>query len=118
MRTRISIASLVAMVALLGLAGVASPAAALAGRTIVVTTTIQAAVDAAQPGDTILVPAGTYHESVLVTKSDLTIAGSRAAILDAAGFRTGIRVGSGSISRSGRRQPVPCWRYRGSRCEV
>jgi parallel beta-helix repeat protein len=92
------------MVALLGLAGVASPAAALAGRTIVVTTTIQAAVDAAQPGDTILVPAGTYHESVLVTKSDLTIAGSRAAILDAAGFRTGIRVGSGSISRSG---PAP-----------
>jgi len=104
MRTRISIASLVAMVALLGLAGVASPAAALAGRTIVVTTTIQAAVDAAQPGDTILVPAGTYHESVLITKSDLTIAGSRAAILDAAGFRTGIRVGSGSISRSG---PAP-----------
>jgi parallel beta-helix repeat protein len=92
------------MVALLGLAGVASPAAALAGRTIVVTTTIQAAVNAAQPGDTILVPAGTYHESVLVTKSDLTIAGSRAAILDAAGFRVGIRVGSGSISRSG---PAP-----------
>ena len=92
------------MVALLGLAGVASPAAALAGRTIVVTTSIQAAVDAAQPGDTILVPPGTYHESVLVTKSHLTIAGSRAAILDAAGFRVGIRVGSGSISRSG---PAP-----------
>ena len=104
MRTRISIASLVAMVALLGLAGVASPAAALAGRTIVVTTTIQAAVDAAQAGDTIQVPPGTYRESVLVTKSHLTIAGSRAAILDAAGFRVGIRVGSGSISRGG---PAP-----------
>jgi parallel beta-helix repeat protein len=104
MRTRISTASLVAVLALLGLAGVASPAAALAGRTIVVTTTIQAAVDAAQPGDTILVPAGTYHESVLVTKNHLTIAGSRAAVLDAAGFRVGIRVGSGSISRGG---PAP-----------
>jgi parallel beta-helix repeat protein len=104
MGRRISAASLAVVLALLGLAAVASPATALAGRTIVVTTTIQAAVDAAQPGDTVLVPAGTYRESVLVTKSHLTITGSRAAILDAAGFRVGIRVGSGSISRGG---PVP-----------
>ena len=41
--------------AMLGLAGFASPAAALAGDTIMVTTAIQAAVDTAQPGDTILV---------------------------------------------------------------
>jgi parallel beta-helix repeat protein len=103
MGRRISAASLVLVLALLGLVAVASPAAAvaLAGRTIVVTTTIQAAVDAAQPGDTVLVPPGTYRESVLVTKSHLTITGSRAAILDAAGFRVGIRVGSGSISRGG-----------------
>jgi len=106
MRRRISPASLIVVLALLGLAlaGAAAPAAALPGNTIVVTTTIQAAVDAAQPGDTILVPPGTYRESVLVTKSHLTITGSRAAIIDAAGFRTGIRVGSGSISRGG---PVP-----------
>jgi parallel beta-helix repeat protein len=104
MGRRISAASLVVVIAALGLVAVASPAAALAGHTIVVTTTIQAAVDAAQPGDTILVPPGTYRESVLVTKSHLTIVGSRAAILDAAGFRVGIRVGSGSISRGG---PVP-----------
>ena len=104
MGRRISVTSAVVVLAVLGVAAAACPAAALAGNTIVVTTTIQAAVDAAQPGDTILVPPGTYHESVLVTKSHLTIAGSRAAILDAAGFRTGIRVGSGSITRGG---PAP-----------
>jgi parallel beta-helix repeat protein len=97
----ISVKVTVLVLAVLGLAGVASPAAALAGDTIVVTTTIQAAVDAAQAGDTILVPPGTYRESVLVDKSDLTIVGSRAAIIDAAGFRTGIRVGTGRISRGG-----------------
>jgi len=97
----ISVKVTVLVLAVLGLAGVASPAAALAGDTIVVTTTIQAAVDAAQAGDTILVPPGTYRENVQVNKSDLTIVGSRAAIIDAAGFRTGIRVGTGRISRGG-----------------
>jgi parallel beta-helix repeat protein len=104
MGRRISVISAVVVLAVLGLMAAASPAAALAGRTILVTTTIQAAVDAAQPGDTILVPPGTYRESVLVATSHLTITGSRAAILDAAGFRVGIRVGSGSISRGG---PAP-----------
>jgi hypothetical protein len=74
---------------MLGFAGVAAPAAAHTGDTIAVTTTI---------------PPGTYRESVLVTKSHLTIAGSPAAILDAEGFPTGIRVGTGRISRDG---PVP-----------
>jgi parallel beta-helix repeat protein len=92
------------VLAVLGLVGVASPAGAHTGHTIVVTTTIQAAVDAAQPGDTILVPPGSYRESVQVTKSHLRIVGSRAAVIDAAGFRTGIRVGTGTISRGG---PVP-----------
>jgi parallel beta-helix repeat protein len=92
------------LLGLLGSAVVAPPAAARGSRTIVVTTTIQAALDAAQPGDTILVPPGTYREGVLVTTSHLTITGSRAAVLDAAGFRVGIRVGSGSISRGG---PAP-----------
>jgi parallel beta-helix repeat protein len=98
---RTAAASAVAVLAVLGLVRVASPAAAHPGHTIVVTTTIQTAVDAAQPGDTILVPPGTYRESVLVTKSHLRIVGSRAAILDAAGFRVGIRVGTGQISRGG-----------------
>ncbi|MGW1846734.1 right-handed parallel beta-helix repeat-containing protein [Streptomyces sp. NPDC001966] len=37
---------------------------------------IQKAVDAAQPGDTIVLLPGTYRESVLVTKPDLTLRGS------------------------------------------
>jgi parallel beta-helix repeat protein len=99
--------SAVVVFTVLGFAGFPSPAAALAGDTIVVRTTIQAAVDAAQRGDTILVPPGTYRESVLVDKSELTIVGTRAAILDAAGFRTGIRVGTGRISRDGPEPACP-----------
>jgi pectin methylesterase-like acyl-CoA thioesterase len=49
---------------------------------IVVSTTIQAAVDAANPGDTVRVPPGIYHENVLVTKDNITIEGSHGAILD------------------------------------
>jgi hypothetical protein len=40
---------------------------------IVVSSTIQAALDAANPGDTILVPPGTYHENLRVTKDNITI---------------------------------------------
>src|SRR5688572_24570665 len=49
---------------------------------VVVSTTIQAAVDAANPGDTVRVPPGTYRENVLVTKDNITIEGSHGAILD------------------------------------
>lgn len=78
-------------ISLLGFAGVGIPAAA--AKVIVATSTIQAAVDAAQPGDTVFVRPGTYHESVRVEKDGITIKGSHAAVIDATGFSTGIRVG-------------------------
>ena len=57
---------------------------------IVVTGIIQQAVDAAQPGDTVVVPPGVYHESVAIHTSGITLIGSRGAVIDASGFSTGI----------------------------
>jgi parallel beta-helix repeat protein len=75
--------------------GVLPATVATAPVDIVVETTIQAAVDAAQPGDTIRVPPGEYHESVLVTKDRLTIVGAPGAILEGDSVRaSGVRVTS------------------------
>lgn len=43
---------------------------------------IQAAVDAASPGDTIIVHAGEYHQSVVISTDNVTLNGERGAILD------------------------------------
>ena len=52
----------------------------------VVLDSVQAAVDAASPGDVIFVPPGTYRENVQVRTAGLTIVGSRGAILDGTGL--------------------------------
>jgi len=59
------------------------------------TTSIQEAIEAAAPGDTVSVAPGTYTgPTVRVTKSDLTLTGSVAATIDATGNQFGITVGS------------------------
>lgn len=69
-------------------------------KVVVVQTTIQAAVDQAEPGDTVQVPPGVYtgtagdDQVVKVTKDDITIKGGPSAVIDAAGFEFGIKVGS------------------------
>src|SRR4051812_40053209 len=60
----------------LGAVAPSVPAAAAAGHVVRPGQSIQAAVDAAQPGDTIVVRPGTYRESVLITKPGLTLRGS------------------------------------------
>jgi parallel beta-helix repeat protein len=66
---------------------------------IVVSTTIQAAVDMAQPGDKVRVPPGTYRENVRVTKDNITIRGGPDAIMDGTGLtgNTGIRVAPAAL---------------------
>jgi parallel beta-helix repeat protein len=71
----------------------AAPTAA--AEDILVRLSIQAAVDTASPGDTVVVPPGRYHESVTIGKSGITVRGSRGAVLDASGFAVGIRVATG-----------------------
>ncbi|MET9423554.1 right-handed parallel beta-helix repeat-containing protein [Streptomyces sp. NPDC006540] len=55
--------------------GAAAPASAAVTHQVLPGESIQAAVDAAQPGDTIDIAAGTYTESVRITKSGLTLRG-------------------------------------------
>jgi parallel beta-helix repeat protein len=66
----------------------AAPASA-ATRVVHPGQSIQAAVDAAAPGDTIVVLPGTYHEAVLVTKDGIKLRGVDAVIKPPASAPTG-----------------------------
>ncbi|MFD6281521.1 nitrous oxide reductase family maturation protein NosD [Streptomyces sp. NPDC060209] len=61
----------------LGLAAVPSAAAGPGDHVVRPGESIQSAVDAAHPGDTIVILPGTYRESVLITKPGLTLRGTR-----------------------------------------
>lgn len=56
--------------------GAAAPARAAVIHQVQPGESIQAAVDAAQPGDTIVLAAGTYRQSVRITKANLTLRGA------------------------------------------
>jgi parallel beta-helix repeat protein len=73
---RILIVPAAAVTAALILSGIAG-----AGKIVVEPgESIQAAVDAASPGDKVVVKRGVYHESVLITTDDLKLVGKRARI--------------------------------------
>jgi nitrous oxidase accessory protein NosD len=73
---RVSVAGVVALAVLFGFA---LPASAR-GRVVHAGQSIQAAIDAAAPGDTIIVGSGVYHENLSITKDDLRIIGSGATL--------------------------------------
>ena len=83
--------SVIAVLASLVLLGSAMKARA---RVFVVSNTIQAAVDAANPGDRVRVPPGIYRENVLVTKDNISIEGSSGSVMDGTGLsgKSGITV--------------------------
>ncbi len=62
----------------LGKSALANAPAALSAATIPVTTTIQAAIDAASDGDTVSISAGSYDESLTINKS-ITLTGVSSA---------------------------------------
>jgi nitrous oxidase accessory protein len=64
-------------------------------------TTVTAAIQAAAPHDTVVVRAGTYHESTLVVDKPLTLIGEDGAVLDGQGERGLVRIESDSVTVAG-----------------
>jgi parallel beta-helix repeat protein len=77
--------SLISTLAALALIAAPVPAAA-EPPVVVVSSTIQAAIDSAAPGDTVFVPSGVYRETVRVDKNNIAIYASPGAILDGTGI--------------------------------
>ncbi len=77
--TKIAIAMLLGL--LVGLPGGAAWASGSRTHVVRPGESIQAAIDAARPGDTVLVKPGTYAEALKITKDDLTVKGSQGTVL-------------------------------------
>lgn len=70
--------------------------------TIVVSGSIQAAVNAAKSGDRIVIPAGVYHENVVISKDNLIIVGAPDATLDGKGVNGGTGITVSATTSAGR----------------
>lgn len=69
------------LVGVLGLIVASVPLAAPSSAVVIQVSpgqSIQAALDAAQPGDTVMVAAGVYHESVVIRQDHITLQGAGA----------------------------------------
>ena len=65
-------------------------------------TTITAAVNAASPGDTVLIAPGTYKEDVIIRRSVSLIGSNQATVIDASGLPNGIFIdGMASAPKAG-----------------
>jgi nitrous oxidase accessory protein len=61
---------------------------------------IAAAIEAARPGDTVVIPPGEYHESVVITKP-LTLVGKGLPVIDGGGAGDVVRIEADDVTLRG-----------------